>query len=120
MKTDYIFVFGSNLAGRHGAGAALHALKHHGAIYGCGSGPQGDSYALPTKDSSLNSLPLLSVYLNVCDFLTYVRDHPELDFQVTQIGCGYAGFTPRQIAPLFFTTPAKLLLRFCMETLARS
>jgi hypothetical protein len=98
---ELIFVFGSNLAGRHGKGAALYARKHHGAVYGQGRGRQGNSYAIPTKDSYLETLPLSAIEGYVDRFLAYAADHPELTFQVTAIGCGLAGYKPEQIAPMF-------------------
>lgn len=96
-----IFVFGSNLAGRHGKGAALYARQHHGAIYGQGEGMQGRSYAIPTKGHRLEVLPLASISGHVRTFLDYARAHPELTFRVAAIGCGLAGYKPAQIAPLF-------------------
>jgi hypothetical protein len=101
-----IFVFGSNLAGRHGAGAARVALLHHGAVYGNGIGKEGNSYAIPTKDTRIESLPLHDIQKYVSSFIEYADRHPELDFQVTQIGCGLAGFTPEQIAPMFEAAPS--------------
>ena len=101
-----IFVFGSNLAGRHGAGAALFALKNHGAVYGQGTGRQGNSYAIPTKDYRINTLPLETILGYVNEFLLYARNHPELDFQVTRIGCGLAGYSDAEIAPMFINAPA--------------
>lgn len=101
-----IFVFGSNLAGRHGAGAALFARRNHGAIYGQGIGPQGNSYAIPTKDYHIQTLPLETIQGYVNEFLHYARNHPELDFQVTRIGCGLAGYTDAQIAPMFANAPS--------------
>ena len=96
-----VFVFGSNLAGRHGKGAALAARKYHGAKYGIGEGPQGNSYAIPTKDEQLKSLPLTEILHGVHRFIMYAEAHPELTFEVTPIGCGLAGYEPRQIAPMF-------------------
>lgn len=104
-----VFVFGSNLAGRHGAGAALQALRHRGAIYGLGVGHHGDSYALPTKDAVLAPLPFAEVAHNIGVFLSYARAHPELNFQVTQIGCGLAGFRAEDIAPMFRDAPGNCL-----------
>jgi hypothetical protein len=101
-----IFVFGSNLAGRHGKGAALFAAKNRGAIYGQGEGLQGQSYGIPTKDANIETLPLDAVRGHVMRFLDFARAHPELRFQVTAIGCGLAGYTPDQIAPLFRDAPA--------------
>lgn len=98
---DYIFVFGSNLAGRHGKGAALHARLHHGAVYGSGEGIQGSSYAIPTKDIYLKSLPLIDIEVNVHTFLRYARANPNKEFFMTKIGCGLAGYSEFEIAPMF-------------------
>lgn len=106
----HIFVFGSNLAGRHGKGAALEALHRYGAIYGLGSGPQGYSYAIPTKDQNLNTLPLEIIKLYVDQFLTYARKNPDETFKVTAIGCGLAGYSPQDVAPLFATYPMNCAL----------
>lgn len=100
-----IFVFGSNLRGVHGAGAALHALNHHGAISGRGTGLMGNSYALPTKDERIQTLPLGEVARHVERFIRFAESRPDLTFQVTQVGCGLAGFTPDEIAPLFAAAP---------------
>lgn len=105
MSADAIFVFGSNLAGRHGKGAALEAKLRHGAIYGRGFGRQGSSYAIPTKDSSIRTLPLVDIQSAVQTFLRYALRHPELTFNVTAIGCGLAGYEPAQIAPFFALAP---------------
>lgn len=101
-----IFVFGSNLAGRHGRGAALYALRNHGAVYGIGVGRTGNSYAIPTKDAQLNTLPLDEISVFVNDFINYARTHPELEFQVTPIGTGLAGYSHGMIAPLFLGVSA--------------
>jgi hypothetical protein len=100
-----IFVFGSNLAGRHGKGAALVARQKHGAIYGQGEGRQGESYAIPTKDSAMRILPLPAIRACVEQFLIYARRHPELTFYVTPIGTGLANYTPDEIAPMFAEAP---------------
>ena len=105
-----IFVFGSNLAGRHGKGAALTARWQYGAQYGVGAGPTGQAYALPTKDHNLRTLPLAAIEQAVQRFLRYAAAHPELTFQVTRIGCGLAGYTDAQIAPMFQAAPANCLL----------
>lgn len=96
-----IFVFGSNRAGRHGKGAALHALKNHGAIYGVGEGLQGNSYAIPTKDAFLRRLSRPAIEAAVRRFWLFAHDHPEMVFNVTRIGCGLAGYKDYQIAPMF-------------------
>lgn len=100
-----IFVFGSNLAGRHGKGAALHARQHHGAIYGQGIGLQGNSYAIPTKDENLKTLPLAEIAKHVTAFIRYAMDHHGLDFEVTKIGCGLAGYREQDIFPMFKGAP---------------
>lgn len=100
-----IFCYGSNLAGRNGLGAALYARKHFGAGYGIGAGPVGRAYAIPTKDSSLKTLPLDAIFNYVCEFLRYARANPDLRFFVTRIGCGLAGYKDEQIAPMFKGAP---------------
>ncbi len=104
-----IFVFGSNLAGRHGKGAALYARQHHGAIYGQGEGLQGDSYAIPTKDAFLRTMPLAEIEARVARFLTFARQF-NARFVVTRIGCGLAGYTDAQIAPMFANSPDNCIL----------
>lgn len=100
-----IFVFGSNLAGRHGRGAALFARKFHGAEYGVGVGPTGGSYAIPTKGHNLEVLGPNTINKHVQEFLAYARLHPELQFQVTKIGCGLAGYAESVIMPMFKNAP---------------
>lgn len=100
-----IFVFGSNLAGRHGKGAALIAVQRFGAIYGEGEGIQGDAYAIPTKDYGLHTLPLQTVATYVSRFIDYANWHPRDTFYVTRIGCGFAGYRDSDIAPLFYNAP---------------
>jgi hypothetical protein len=96
-----IFVFGSNLAGRHGKGAALHARQHYGAEHGVGFGITGKAYAIPTKDFDLEVLPLEEINGAVILFRMYVEKHPELEFIITRIGCGLAGYSDEEIAPMF-------------------
>lgn len=105
-----IFVFGSNIAGRHGKGAALYARKNHGAIYGQGIGRQGNSYAIPTKNLFLESYPLETIKFHVDTFIMYANKHPELIFNVTRIGCGLAGYTDIDIAPMFRDAPINCIL----------
>lgn len=100
-----IFVFGSNLAGRHGAGAALAAWQEHKAQRGVGKGPTGRAYAIPTKDRDLKTLPLPVIEQHVNEFIRYAHDHPELHFTLTRVGCGLAGYTDADIAPLFALAP---------------
>jgi hypothetical protein len=117
-----IFVFGSNLAGRHGAGAALFAKLHRGAVYRQGEGRQGDSYAIPTKDENLHPLALSVIAEHVRWFIAYAQRHPELQFELTPVGCGLCGYTPQAIAPMFKTAPGNVVLppefRFILDELA--
>lgn len=100
-----IFVFGANEAGIHGAGAARFAADQLGAIYGQGYGLQGLSFGIPTKDHYIRTLPLNSIKEYVEKFLAFAREHPEMKFDVTRIGCGLAGFTNEDMAPLFIGAP---------------
>ena len=95
------FVFGSNLAGRHGWGAARDAKWYYGAIYGQGIGLQGRSYAIPTKDGNLNILPLVEIERRVRIFVEFTRDNPKFQFFITRVGCGLAGYKDAEVAPLF-------------------
>ena len=96
-----IFVFGSNLAGRHGLGAAKHAKLHEGAAYGVGEGRSGNSYALPTKDEGIKTRSLADIEISIAKFIAYAEDSPEEVFKVTPIGCGLAGYKQSQIRALF-------------------
>lgn len=96
-----IFVFGSNLAGIHGAGAALHAKQKHGAIYGQGIGLQGNAYAIPTKDHKIKTLPLPEIEKHIAEFIKFASQETELIFNVTRVGCGLAGYQDSDIAPFF-------------------
>lgn len=101
LEPNQIFVFGSNLSGRHGKGAAKTALKW-GAKYGQGIGLQGSTYGIPTKSVSVrNTLPLVSIQGHVTNFIEFAKTRPDLIFLVTEIGCGLAGYKIRQVAPLF-------------------
>ena len=96
LQENQVFVFGSNLAGMHGGGAARVARLRFGAVMGNGVGMQGRSYAIPTMQGGTETI---RPYVN--DFIAYAKKHPELTFLVTPIGCGIAGFEPEDIAPLF-------------------
>ena len=100
-KGNEIFVFGSNTAGRHGAGAALVAVEKFGAIYGKGWGLQGRSFAIPTKSHTINTLPLVTIKAYIVRFKAYVEMRPDIEFFLTSIGCGLAGYTNEAIAPMF-------------------
>ena len=96
LEKNEIFVFGSNLAGAHGGGAAYIAYKKFGAIWGQGVGLQGQSYGSPTMQGGVETI---KPYVD--EFIEFARQHPEYTFLVTPIGCGIAGFTADDIAPLF-------------------
>lgn len=100
-----IFVFGSNLVGRHGRGAARHAVVYHHAVYGVGFGFQGESFAIPTKGRQLQVLPLGQISQHVRLFLEFAQSNPASQFYVTRVGCGLAGYTDLQIAPMFHDAP---------------
>lgn len=96
LEPNEIFVFGSNLAGAHGGGAARIALNRFGAVWGQGVGLQGQSYAIPTMQGGVETI---KPYVD--EFIGFARQHPELKLLVTRIGCGIAGFRDEEIAPLF-------------------
>ena len=101
LKSNEIFVFGSNIQGMHIGGAARVAYNRFGAEWGNGEGLQGSSYALPTMEG------LESTSAAAFRFIAFAKEHPELKFYVTPVGCGIAGYTPQDIAPLFYDS-AKL------------
>lgn len=96
LGSGEIFVFGTNVAGFHDGGAAGYACRHFGAVYGNPVGPQGQCYAIPTVGNTIGE-----IYRHVEDFIDYAVAHPELTFLVTAIGCGNAGYSARDIAPMF-------------------
>lgn len=96
LQPDEIFVFGSNLSGMHGGGAALVAYRKFGAVWGQGVGLQGQSYGIPTMQGGVETI---RAYVD--EFIQFAGEHPELTFLVTRIGCGIAGFTDDEISPLF-------------------
>jgi len=96
LAPNEIFVFGSNLAGAHGGGAARAAMNKFGAIWGQGVGLQGQSYAIPTMQGGVETI---KPYVD--EFIEFAKAHPEMKFLVTRIGCGIAGFKDDEIAPLF-------------------
>ena len=107
LKPDEVFVFGSNLAGSHGGGAAYVAWRKFGAIMGQGVGLQGQSYGIPTMQGGVETI---RPYVD--EFITFAKAHPELYFYVTRIGCGIAGFRDEEIAPLF--TAARGVSNICL------
>lgn len=105
-----VFVFGSNIEGRHGKGSALEARRKWGAIYGQGVGRQGQSYGIPTKATPYITLPLSTIKEHVDTFIRYAIDHPEDTFRVVRIGCMNAGYSDSQMAPMFETAPSNVVL----------
>lgn len=105
-RKNMIFVFGSNLDGIHGAGAAKTALRERGATWAAGEGLMGTSYALPTKGHKISYMSLEDVKLHVQRFLDHAHANPYATYMVTQVGCGLGGFTKEEIAPLFASAPA--------------
>jgi hypothetical protein len=105
-----VFVFGSNRAGRHGKGAALTAKQRHGAVQGVGEGFRGTSYAIPTKDERIQPLPLDQIEWHVARFLQFAAERPDVQFFVTRIGCGLAGYFDDEIAPFFAGATDNVLL----------
>lgn len=110
LKSNQVFVFGSNTAGRHGAGAALTAYQEFGAKAGVGVGFTGSCYAIPTKDQYMNIRPLSAIRRDVLYFLLRAKSLPEVEFLVTKVGCGYAGYTPEEIGPMFYPKPDNVIL----------
>lgn len=112
-----IFVFGSNEAGIHGAGAAKFALQRKGAVWKKGLGHHGQSYAIPTKDRKIQTLDLITIEKYVGQFNDFARKHPQMEFQVTQIGCGLAGLKPKDIVRMFVNSPENCLFDSAWEPL---
>lgn len=102
LRPDEVFVFGSNAGGLHGGGAARSAHQRFGAVWGEGHGHHGQSYAIDTM-SGLDTLAA-----EARTFLSYAAEHPELRFLLTPVGCGIAGYTPAEVAPLFSGAPANV------------
>ena len=96
LKPNHILVFGSNLQGYHGGGAARLAMNQWGAVWGQGTGLQGQTYAIPTMQGGIGTI---RPYID--QFIKFAQNDPERTFLVTEIGCGIAGFRPADIAPLF-------------------
>lgn len=114
--SDPVFVFGSNLSGIHGKGAAEYAYAHKGAVWGQGEGYQGNSYAIPTKSHAsaltgrFKTLSLPEINEHVESFLQFARDRSDLLFQLTPIGCGLGRYTFEAIAPMFADAPSNVII----------
>lgn len=109
LRSNEVFVFGSNLAGIHGKGAARDALAF-GATHGLGFGFSGQTFAIPTKDRKLKTRPIEAIATDVAAFLGYAKQMDYFVFLVTPIGCGLAGYSPKEIAPLFKGAPPNVIL----------
>lgn len=109
LSGNQVFVFGSNLAGRHGRGAAAQA-RAWGARRSVPEGLAGSTYAIPTKDERIRTLPLSRIRGHVGRFLEFARSRPDLQFLVTRIGCGLAGYSDSDIAPMFAGSPDNVVL----------
>lgn len=110
LKINEIFVFGSNLFGVHGAGAARQAFDQFDAVWGKGEGLQGRSYALPTKYSPRESLSIDDIKHYVHRFFECCNKNKDLVFLLTPVGCGYAGYDIEEMAPLFKKAPSNVVL----------
>lgn len=104
LPENSYFVFGANEAGHHQGGAAAHAQKLFGAVWGQGEGLQGDSYGIPTMGDFVDMADAIH------RFLTFAQLAPEMTFYVTQIGCGIAGHQPKHVAPLFKGAPGNVIM----------
>lgn len=113
-----VMVFGSNTIGRHGRAAALFAARYKGAVEGVGEGLRGDSYALPTKSAALKTLSLAQIQASVERFIAFARGTPDRRYHVTRVGCGLAGYTDADIAPLFAGAPVNCVLPYLWHRMA--
>lgn len=102
LRDNEVFVFGSNQAGSHGAGAALTAMQW-GAIAGFGEGLYGQTYALPTKDARIRTRHLADIYESLINLFMCISHTPEKHFLITKVGCGLAGLSEKEVAPMFRT-----------------
>ena len=101
LPEDTTFVFGSNMAGDHSAGASKTAFEHFGAVKGVGRGWAGKSFAIPTMNEHLQQMPLSQIQHYVDDFKIYTKNHPSHKYFITSIGCGVSGYKIEEIAPMF-------------------
>ena len=129
LRENEIFVFGSNEGGRHGAGAAKLARDKWGAEYGNPVGLQGQTYAIPTKDKTVKfTLSVEQIRPYVDQFIEFVKNNPQYMFLVTEVGCGLAGHTPENIAPLFreavnlenIRLPMRFIINLCIDEVFNS
>lgn len=104
-----VFVFGSNLVGRHGAGSAKEAVAKWGAKHGVGIGRTGMAYAIPTKDARLRTLSIDTIRRHVDTFIAYAWENPDITFILVAIGTGLAGYTHEEMKPLFDRAPRNVI-----------
>ena len=104
LAPDEVFVFGSNASGHHGGGAAHIAWQKFGAVWGEGHGLHGQTYAIDTMSG------MGAFRADAETFVSFAQQHPELTFLLTPVGCGIAGYTPEEVAPMFATLPANVVL----------
>lgn len=110
-----VFVFGSDLAGRHDAGDALEALRNRGAVFGQAAGPQGNAYAIPTRSKSAAPRARHEIAESIAEFLNFTRTRPWALFEVAPVGCGLAGYSEEDIAPMFAGAPHNVTLPKAFE-----
>lgn len=110
LGENQIFVFGSNLAGKHNGGGARIALEKFGAIYGQALGSQGQSYAIPTLGFNFEKISITEIRYYIDLFFNYAYNHPQFEFFVTKIGCGIAGYEISEIAPLLLNPFKNIVL----------
>ena len=109
LEPNEIFCFGSNLRGVHGKGAALQAYRDFGAEYGVGEGLTGQCYALPTLGRNLEQLTGICLASVISKFNATVREHPELQFLLTKVGCGLAGYDEEYMKSFFTESPSNVI-----------
>lgn len=109
LQPDDVFCFGSNALGEHYGGAARYAYDHFGAIWGRGEGIQGQSYAIPTLSKAMKPYSISMLERITGTFIYYAKQHPEKTFLLTKVGCGIAGFSEAEIAPLFKYAPRNVV-----------
>jgi len=120
LNSNQIYVYGSNEKGIMGAGAALYGYRQGWIEWGNGISPSKKSYPIPTKDHFLKVLSLDKIQQYVDKFKIYAKENPELEFLLTPIGCGLAGYTPEQIAPMFKDCPNNVFLPQCFIDIIQS
>lgn len=116
LPSNYMYVFSSNLLGMHTNGTAQHAMKHFGARLGEAEGPQGQSYAIPTKDEEFNSLPLFLIAKAVERFLSYAYAHPSTIFYVSPMGTNSSEYTLAEFDALFSIKTENVRLSWKLPT----